>query len=75
MKVKGETQLRTAKIYFLILSIALATTYFIELPAAQADAPPFMYVVNVAKDPMDVPPPIHRSNPQTVTVNLSRKKL
>ena len=62
--------MRTIKIYFLILSVALAMASVFQLPAAQADAPPFVYVNNVAKDPTDVPPPIHRSNPQTVTVNL-----
>jgi nitrite reductase (NO-forming) len=71
MKVKGETQMRTVKIYFLILSIALVTVYFLQLPAAHAD---FVYVDNVAKDPTIFPPSIHRSRPQTVTVNLSAEE-
>jgi nitrite reductase (NO-forming) len=70
MNVKGETRMRTAKTYFLILSVTLAMAFVFQLPAAQADAPPFEYVPNVAKDPTDIPLPIHRSNPQTVTVDL-----
>ncbi len=63
--------MRTVKIYFLILSIALVTVYFLQLPAAHAD---FVYVDNVAKDPTIFPPSIHRSRPQTVTVNLSAEE-
>ena len=59
--------MKTTKIYFLILSVTLAMAFVLQLDAAQAD---FDYVNNVAKDPTDVPPPIHRSNPQTVTVDL-----
>ncbi len=62
--------MKTVKIYFLILSFALAMASVSYLPAAQAGAPPFMCVDNVAKDPTDIPPPINRSNPETVTVNL-----
>ncbi len=68
--------MKTVKIYFLILSFALAMASVSYLPAAQADDDPddddpdFVEVANVAKDPTDIPPPIHRSNPGTVTVNL-----
>jgi nitrite reductase (NO-forming) len=73
MKLKGGTQMRTTKLFFLILSIALAAAFVIQLPAAQAVEFPYMgftYVDNVAKDPTDVPPPIKRSNNKTVTVDL-----
>jgi nitrite reductase (NO-forming) len=64
--------MKTTKFFFLILSIALATAFVIQLPAAQAGAPTagFTYVDNVAKDPTDIPPPIKRKKPKTVTVNL-----
>ncbi len=62
--------MRTAKMYFLILSVALAMAFVFQSPAAQADAPPFEYVANVAKDPTDIPPPIHRHKPTTVIVDL-----
>jgi nitrite reductase (NO-forming) len=70
MNVKGETRMRIAKIYFLILSISLAMVFVFQLPAAQA----FVRVEDVAKDPTIFPPSIHRSRPQTVTVNLSAEE-
>jgi nitrite reductase (NO-forming) len=70
---KGQTQMQTTKVFFLILSIALAAAFVIQLPAAQAVEFPYMgftYVDNVAKDPTDIPPPIKRKKPKTVEVDL-----
>ncbi len=58
--------------FFSILLCGLIVASVVHLPAAHAD---FDYALNVAKDPTDVPAPITRKNPTTVTINLEAKEV
>jgi nitrite reductase (NO-forming) len=58
--------MKTKRVLLSVTMAALVAASFVHPPAAQA----VPEVANVAKDPTDVPPPIRRSNAQTVEVEL-----
>jgi nitrite reductase (NO-forming) len=64
--MKAKTMKAKRHILCSLFALTIAGGVLVQPPAIQA-APT---VADVAKDPTDVPPPINRSNPQTVTVDL-----